>query len=301
MTTNSIYNNLIAQVNKLYRHNRQGSFRTKKRYYEAMQRFCHFLAETYHLERLANIAPKHIYAYKSHMQEKELAVSTIKTDLAAIRFFHDQIPNARHTLPSNQDLGIAQRRFGRIDRTWSIREFNLFVSKAVELGREDYVTVFCLARYAALRLHECFRMDTQTAAKAVKTGIITIKGKGGLVRDVPINLSIEIQLKKMLEVTPLGCKLFVEPADKTHLAMRRFENFIHYHRADLQDADSTRPMSFHGLRHTCAAEWYTKYISEGHNEKEARRRVSQLLGHHRDEVTKIYLASLRNRGGHSDC
>jgi site-specific recombinase XerC len=83
----------------------------------------------------------------------------------------------------------------------------------MELGREDYTAIFCLARYAALRLHECFRIDTQIAAKAVTTGIITIKGKGGLVRDVPINLSIEIELKKMLAVTPRGHKLFVAPGE----------------------------------------------------------------------------------------
>ena len=35
-----IYNSLVAQLDKLARHNRQGSFRTKERYYEAMKRFC---------------------------------------------------------------------------------------------------------------------------------------------------------------------------------------------------------------------------------------------------------------------
>ncbi len=33
------YQNLLTQLDKLHRHNRQGSFRTKQRYYEAMQRF----------------------------------------------------------------------------------------------------------------------------------------------------------------------------------------------------------------------------------------------------------------------
>jgi len=33
-------------------------------------------------------------------------------------------------------------------------------------------------------------------------------------------------------------------------------------------------------------------ISEGYNEKEARRQVSKWLGHERDDVTGVYLASL---------
>lgn len=45
-----IYMSLVAQLDKLARHNRQGSFRTKERYYEAMKRFCRFLAEEYRLK-----------------------------------------------------------------------------------------------------------------------------------------------------------------------------------------------------------------------------------------------------------
>ena len=53
----STYDSLLAQLEKLARHNRQGSFRTKERYYEAVRRFLRFLAEVFRLERLANIAP----------------------------------------------------------------------------------------------------------------------------------------------------------------------------------------------------------------------------------------------------
>ena len=35
-----IYQTLIAQLDKVAWHNRQGSFHTKERYYEAMQWFC---------------------------------------------------------------------------------------------------------------------------------------------------------------------------------------------------------------------------------------------------------------------
>ena len=50
---------------------------------------------------------------------------------------------------------------------------------------------------------------------------------------------------------------------------------------------------FHGLRHVCAAEWYQERIAAGATPYEARKAVSRLLGHGRDDVTKIYLASLR--------
>ena len=55
MTTKGIYNTLVTQLDKLARHNRQGSFRTKDRYYEAVKRFCAYLAAHYHLQKLENV------------------------------------------------------------------------------------------------------------------------------------------------------------------------------------------------------------------------------------------------------
>ena len=51
-----IFLSLVAQLDRLARHNRQGSFRTKARYYEACKRFCAYLAAEYHLQKLENIS-----------------------------------------------------------------------------------------------------------------------------------------------------------------------------------------------------------------------------------------------------
>ena len=290
------YQNLLTQLDKLYRHNRQGSFRTRQRYYEAMQRFCRFLAEQFHLERLANIAPKHIYAYVSYLQEQEKSASTIKTDLSAIRFFHDLIQQPRYELPSNADLLLQRRTFGEVDRSWSPAEFDRMLACALELEREDYVTILYLGRYAALRIHECFRIDTATAARAIKEDAITIKGKGGKVRTVPINGPIAIALREQLERTERGRKLLVPDNMPTHQAISHLQGFIFTHRAEIQDEGSTRPMTFHGLWHTYAAETYKKLIDDGMCELDAHFAVSRLLGHEWPDVTNIYLASVKKGG-----
>ena len=95
-----IYQTLIAQLDKVARHIRQGSFRTKERYYEAMKRFCRFLADNYHLQKLANISGKHLTAYIIGMQERGKSASTIKTDLAAICFYHDMMGQTKYRLPN---------------------------------------------------------------------------------------------------------------------------------------------------------------------------------------------------------
>ena len=126
MTTKGIYHTLVTQLDKLARHNRQGSFRTKDRYYEAVKRFCAYLAVHYHLQKLENISGKH------------------------------------------------------------------------------------LARYAGLRIHECFRMDTAAAERALRESALTVKGKGGKVRIVPIEDDrITMMLQRLLEKTERGHKLLV--------------------------------------------------------------------------------------------
>ena len=80
MSTNH-YANLLVQAEKLRRHNRQGSYKTKERYFEAYKRFLRYVGEAFRLEKIANISGKHISGYVEHMQSKEYSPSTIKTDL----------------------------------------------------------------------------------------------------------------------------------------------------------------------------------------------------------------------------
>lgn len=294
-----IYKALIAQLDKTARHNRQGSFRTKERYYDAMKRFCRFLADHFHLQKLANVSGKHLTAYVLYMQEQGMSVSTIKTDLAAIRFFHDKMERTKYHLPSNDELAVEleRRRFGGVDRTWSVREFNLFLATCMADGHEDFAAIACLTWYAGLRIHECFRIDTAIAEQALRENAITVKGKGGKVRTVPINGSIRIELEKFLAVTPRGHKLFVPEVVQTHHAIAQLQQYIYKMRPQIQDEDSTRPMTHHGLRHSFAARTWRELVDSGVSPLNASLRVSQLLGHERPDVTHTYLASVPKDGG----
>ena len=290
-----IYQALVSQLDKLARHNRQGSFRTKDRYYQAMKRFCAYLADEYRLQKLTNISGKHLTSYVLWMQESGKAASTIKTDLSAIRFFHDKMSDPKYRLPDNDELAVELERrcFGGTDRTWSITEFNHMLGKAMAIDHYDYILALYLARYAGLRIHECFRIDTATAEQALRENAITIKGKGGKIRTVPINEQIAMVMKKLLERTKRGHKLLVPEDMHTDRAINQLQFFIMTHRDAIRDVDSDRPMTFHGLRHTYAAEKYTELIQSGKSALDAHFEVSRLLGHERSDVTNIYLASVR--------
>ena len=64
---------------------------------------------------------------------------------------------------------------------------------------------------------------------------------------------------------------------------------IRRHRDTVKDEGSERPITFHGLRHTCAADWYRRLTREGKMPHEACLQVSRWLGHERAEITKTYL------------
>ena len=74
---------------------------------------------------------------------------------------------SKHKLPANDELELKRRTFGGVDRTWSNREYNLMVCKAMETNHNDYAAILTLARYGGLRLEECFRIDTNDAEKAI--------------------------------------------------------------------------------------------------------------------------------------
>ena len=76
--------------------------------------------------------------------------------------------------------------------------------------RADYILALYPARYAGLRIHECFRMDTAAAERALRENALTVKGKGGKVRIVPIEDDrITMMLQRLLEKTERGHKLLV--------------------------------------------------------------------------------------------
>ena len=228
---------------------------------------------------------------------KRKSASTIKTDLSAIRFFHDKMSDPKYRLPTNAELGIEleQRLFAEADRAWTVPEFNRALAAAQAERRYDYILALYLARYAGLRIHECFRIDTATAEKALRENMITVKGKGGKIRSVPIPAHIRPILETLLDRTERGHKLLVPDDKPTDRAIKELQGFLRRERAMIQDPGDDRPLTFHGLRHSYASDTYMNLLGDGMSALDAHFEVSRLLGHERADVTNIYLASVRGK------
>ena len=296
-----IYRALIAQLDKLARHNRQESYKTRQRYYEAMQRFCRYLAEEYRLQKLANISGKHLTAYVCYLQERGRAASTVKTELSAIRFWHDQLSSPKYRLPANNELtvGLERRRIGGVDRRWTPEQFTAFTSACREEGREDYAAIATLTFYVGLRIHEVCRLDTAAVEAWERSGLLTVKGKGGRVRSVPVTAAAAKQaLRERKAAVRRGHKLFVPDDVATDAYIYDFQAFLRAHRPD--QGGNPYPLTHHGMRHSYADRQYQEAIDGGASEYRAKKEVSHLLGHGRADVTEIYLASRREKEPEKD-
>lgn len=287
----AIFQNLFKQIDKIKRHNRQGSYQSRGRYLSATKVFCKFLAKKFSLEKFANVKDKHIGAYIKDMEDRGLKASTIKTNLSAIRFYHD-FSGSKNILSGNEKYDLPQRSFGGVNRTWKESEYKAFLALCTERGRERDKCIAILGHGDALRIHEACRLDRNDAEKAISTGLLHVRGKGGKERDIPLSAEAKQALIEYIPNIGRGQKLFVKSGEKTHLVIKQIQNFINRNREKYQDPSRTGSVSltFHGLRHTRAAELYASCTRSGMNDLDARRHVSTYLGHERDDVTRIYLA-----------
>ena len=78
-----LYKNLLAQVESIYKHSNELSFKTRARYFEATKRFCKFLADNFRLQNFKNVEDRHFRAYVEHLKENN-AAATIQSDLSGI-------------------------------------------------------------------------------------------------------------------------------------------------------------------------------------------------------------------------
>jgi integrase/recombinase XerD len=288
--TLNIYRNLNEQIEKVFRHTRQGSIKTRERYEDALNHFAKFLAEGFKKQNLNKIEPKHLEAYVEQMQECGYSKSYISTNLSAIRFFIDVKGGDSKKLPSNKELGVeARTKQDRIgdNKAWSNEEVEKIIVYVEENGEKRYADMVKVAYSFGLRIHEVARLDRSQLGNALRTGLLTIKGKGGLIRGIPLHNKELIE--GLYEETKPGEKVFMRNNEKTHKVINNLQVFIYNHQKDFMTTDDGRNRSFHGLRHLYAQNRYRYFREKGMDDYKAKLKVSKELGHFRVEITEIYL------------
>lgn len=210
-----------------------------------------------------------------------LSKATIGQDMAAI----NKLFNWEHT---RKGLDIKTNGPEDKDRAWSKEEYKSFIEVAHRYNRPDIACIAILAREVGLRVHEAIEMTHSVVSRGIDTGILKVTGKGGKVRYVPLRDGVKqdlIQYQEKHKIT--SSRVFGRKSIKKDI--KSIQNFIANHRDKFQLPETESNRSVHGLRHAYAREEYLKRIENNKSEFEARKEVSKLLGHERDEVTKTYL------------
>lgn len=286
--TTNIYRNLNEQIDKVFRHTRQGSIKTRYRYEDGMNHFAKFLAETFKKQNLNKIESKHLQAYVEQMQESGYSKSYATTNLSAIRFFVDIKGGNSKRLPTNRELGVLPRtkedRIGT-NKAWNDTEVKKFIEYANSKNEVRYADMVSMAYSHGLRIHEVARLDKSQLGVALEVGFLTVKGKGGLIRSIP--LSNKELVERLYKETKSGEKVFINKEEKTHKVINNLQVFIYNHNNDFRTGNKN--LTFHGLRHAYAQNRYRQFMENGLSDYSARLKVSKELGHFRVEITDIYL------------
>lgn len=302
---------LEQQMEKLFRHTRVGSFKTRARYKSSCRSFLEFVHQEFKLKNLRNLHDKHIVAYIQNRQAAGIAPKTIKNDLGAIRYLHDMIADPKHELSDNEALN---RKFELIlektpavkgDRGWVEEEYRAMYEFADAQASEsqtaeDMRDVMLLCRTMGLRIAEAVAMHRSQAEAALRTGIYQVRheAKNGKWRQVPLSDEAREMLTKRLKKVKRGQKVFVQPNEKTHQAINRLEKFLGEHRTKFKTVTGEQQrlykgqansLTFHGLRYNYVQERLKQEMKKGYTYKPAASFVTQEVGHERTNVIKVYL------------
>ncbi|KAA8787858.1 hypothetical protein EC604_28965 [Paenibacillus amylolyticus] len=296
-----------VQIEKLFKHTRQGSYATRDRYKDSCLMFARFCLDRFKMQNVRNIHDKHVAAFIAERLKQGIGAKTIKGDLSALRYMHDQIQRPRYGISDNAKL---QEEYGLTigtthqvngDRAWTTSEYDRMLQIAVELKNENVADCMVLARTMGLRITEAAAVSRAQAEYALRTGIYQVKGeaKNGKHREVALSPSGRRVLERRMASTQRGDRLFVRPGEKTHQVVNRMQKFVEHHRdkvlteiglnqrTDRRDGTS-RSLTFHGLRYGYVQDRMEQEIQRGYSYDNAALIVSREVGHERIDVIQIY-------------
>ncbi len=279
-------NPLLEQAEKIYRHARQGSIHTRREYRKCFLRFIDWLWTNYQVKKLRNISNKHLRAYIQFLLDQGCGPAYIVKSLAAIRYYHDQVPEPRYQLEkSNQALGAPKREWPD-NRGWCFDEYKQLKDKAREKRLEWLMFLLALMWVLGLRIHEGVGLYRRDLDRALDSGFLVVKGKGGKVRGIELDPIAYSIIQKLRNKTPRGARVFVPKGEKAHRVIYKVQSFIRENRPYREG----EPLTAHGLRYSYAQRRYYKIKGEGLPTKVAEKKVSEELGHNRPQVTRGYLS-----------
>lgn len=248
------------------------------------------------------LGQRHLRALVKHWTTDGLAAGTMKNRLAALRWICEKLGKSGVAGITNDELGIARRVYvARESRATDL-------PRSGQLERVDSQHIrysLQLSRLFGLRVEESMKFIVSAADCGDRIALTASWCKGGRAREVPVRTPEQRQLLDDIRRFVGSGSLI--PRELTYKQHRN--NFYR----QLKKADISRA---HGLRHLYAQKRYLELTGElppavrnslaagiscpvpelpmGFNsprfdDKTARLRISEELGHSREQITTVYL------------
>lgn len=294
----NIKNNLMYQVEKIFKQCNNNAFKTRHTYLNVVEHFCEWVGEKYRLQKFKNVKEKHIEAYTEYLKEQGYSAAYIMKILSGIRFFHSRSGSDYALSEDNKAFDLEKRIEGGVERAWSQEEIEKAVALAKADGREDIALIIRLCDGFGLRIEEAVTLTTNQVYRATTTSNLSITGKHGLTRQLTLSNLLQFELlHEALKDAPRGGKIFINGSKKTHLVIQEVKDYIYRNRDKFQDADrlgveeikkakkggkvERAKLSAHGLRHS--------YAVRRLKETGSLKKTSEEIGHFRPQITKTYV------------
>jgi len=279
-------------INALQRSGAIQSLRTADNYRQALTQVCRFV-KSERLGSLRDLTPEQAISYLE-MRGEEVGQKTLDQERHAIQAMMQHLT---HKLDVKVHLPSVKSDYQQIltSRSYTTQQ----VAMVAEAQRDMNSLSTQIAHTAGLRGHELLtlrrieeRDPSSRPALAEKFQgregeRYTVKGKGGLVREVCIPKHLAQQLEARRLESP------IKVTDRTvHYAQHYDINGGKKWSSSFTQA-SNRALGWstgaHGLRHSYAQERMHELQSAGMNRNLALEVVSQEMGHFRPEITETYL------------
>jgi site-specific recombinase XerD len=240
---------------------------------------------------IENLKPKHVEALVARWKERQLATSTIKNLMTAVRRWAEYVGKENVVKRTNAEYRIADRMYVTN------------VSKASEVTDGQLSRLTDPYTKMSLRLQEQFGLRREESLKLQATWAdfgdrIRLKAswtKGGKYREIPI--STAAQRAALDEAKSLAGKGSLIPEEM------RYKGQLERFKAQCDKAGISR---VHGLRHHYAQQRYdtltgwkapacggptSKQLTPEQKalDRAARLTISKELGHEREQITAVYL------------
>lgn len=283
---------LNYRLKQLCERNRDGSFSTqanRRRLLDLIANQLHALG--YKGMGAQSLKPKHVEALVQQWRAHGIAVGTLKNRMAALRWWAEKIGKQPVIARSNEHYGIPERQYVTnrskacaVEVTALARVKDPHVRMSLELQQ-----VF------GLRREEAIKFQPRYADQGDHLRLKASWCKGGKAREIPIRNALQrAVLARAHQLAGQGS--LIPPQRRYIQQLRLYER--HTANAGLS--------KLHGLRHGYAQQRYQELTGwpapaaggpihkdltpeQKALDREVRLRISQELGHEREQITAVYL------------